>query len=147
MTIQEAKLSVAQNDLNVAQAQLDAKQAELDEVQALYDKAVQEKQVNLAKVRRCFEHSKSHHCGKVDGFRQCNSVIRTQGFWSQKHINWTISLKQRTLICYEFTVMTPGYLEFDNPGYKELEMHSKSVVSCILTSLTITLTLLDNTLF
>lgn len=30
--------------------------------------------------------------------------------------------------------MTPGYLEFDNPGYKELEMHSKSVVSCILTS-------------
>lgn len=43
--------------------------------------------------------------------------------------------------------MTPGYLEFDNPGYKELEMHSKSVVSCILTSLTITLTLLDDTLF
>ena len=55
MTIQEAKLSVAQNDLNVAQAQLDAKQAELDEVQALYDKAVQEKQVNIAKVKRCSE--------------------------------------------------------------------------------------------
>lgn len=50
MTIQEAKLNVAQNDLNAAQAQLDAKQAELDKVQALYDKAVQEKQVNRAEV-------------------------------------------------------------------------------------------------
>lgn len=69
MTIQEAKLNVAQNDLNVAQAQLDAKQAELDEVQALYDKAVQEKQVNLDKVKRCSEHHKSRYCGKVDDFR------------------------------------------------------------------------------
>ena len=51
MTIQEAKLNVAQNDLNEAQAQLDEKQAELDKVQAMYDKAVQEKQVKLVEHR------------------------------------------------------------------------------------------------
>lgn len=71
MTIQEAKLNVAQNDLNVAQAQLDAKQAELDKVQALYDKAVQEKQVTL--LLSCSEYHKSGYCGKVVDFRQCNS--------------------------------------------------------------------------
>ena len=56
MTIQEAKLNVAQNDLNEAQAQLDEKQAELDKVQAMYDKAVQEKQVKLVEHRLSLFH-------------------------------------------------------------------------------------------
>uniref|UniRef100_A0A8C7QBC2 AAA+ ATPase domain-containing protein n=1 Tax=Oncorhynchus mykiss TaxID=8022 RepID=A0A8C7QBC2_ONCMY len=53
LTLQEARLGVAQGELSRAQEQLDAKQRELDEVQALYDAAMREKQTLMDDATVC----------------------------------------------------------------------------------------------
>uniref|UniRef100_A0A6Q2YIW6 AAA+ ATPase domain-containing protein n=1 Tax=Esox lucius TaxID=8010 RepID=A0A6Q2YIW6_ESOLU len=53
LTLQEARLGVAQGELSRAQEQLDAKQRELDEVQALYDAAMREKQTLMDDATAC----------------------------------------------------------------------------------------------
>ncbi|XP_076466904.1 dynein axonemal heavy chain 5-like [Babylonia areolata] len=53
LTVQEARLQVANSDLADAQATLDAKQKELDEVQAQFDAAMAEKQALMDDAEAC----------------------------------------------------------------------------------------------
>uniref|UniRef100_A0A8C7NCB1 Dynein, axonemal, heavy chain 5 n=1 Tax=Oncorhynchus kisutch TaxID=8019 RepID=A0A8C7NCB1_ONCKI len=75
LTLQEARLGVAQGELSRAQEQLDAKQRELDEVQALYDAAMREKQTLMDDATVC-RRKMANATALIDGLGGEKTQIR-----------------------------------------------------------------------
>nr|XP_015210363.1 PREDICTED: dynein heavy chain 5, axonemal-like [Lepisosteus oculatus] len=108
LTLQEARLGVAQTELKNAQQQLDAKQKELDEVQAMYDAAMREKQTLLDDAEACRR-------------KMSNATALIEGLGGEK-IRWTESsrlFQDQIKRLVGDVLLATGFLSYSGPFNQE----------------------------
>ncbi|XP_002666734.3 dynein axonemal heavy chain 5 [Danio rerio] len=108
LKLQEARLTVAQDELSRAQEQLDAKQKELDDAQAMYDAAMKEKQDLLDDAEACKK-------------KMSNAVALIDGLGGEK-IRWTESSAQFERQIKDMVgdvLLATGFLSYSGPFNQE----------------------------
>ncbi|XP_076826623.1 dynein axonemal heavy chain 5 [Brachyhypopomus gauderio] len=108
LKLQEARLTVAQDELSRAQELLDAKQKELDEAQAVYDAAMREKQSLLEDAEGCRR-------------KMSNAMALIDGLHGEK-IRWTessIEFQRQIEYLVGDVLLATGFLSYAGPFNQE----------------------------